>query len=111
MPSKYYCPKCDKRFIDWGAEKLGFKCPDCTDSTLYRVGSHPEGDGAPSLSKSGAKRKVKAKAKVAPDLGVDFEDTEADALLVGAGDEALDDDVGLDDAEGDVIGDVGLDDD
>jgi len=27
MPIKYECPKCGRRFADWGAEKLGFKCP------------------------------------------------------------------------------------
>ena len=67
MPLKYYCPKCDKRYIDWGAEKLDFKCPDCEGETLYRVGTHPDGvDGAPSLSKRPAKRKAKAKAKAKP---------------------------------------------
>jgi len=27
MPVKYQCPKCGRRFAEWGAEKLGFKCP------------------------------------------------------------------------------------
>lgn len=27
MPIKYECPKCGRRFAEWGAEKLGFKCP------------------------------------------------------------------------------------
>lgn len=27
MAIKYECPKCGRRFADWGAEKLGFKCP------------------------------------------------------------------------------------
>ena len=64
MPLKYYCPKCSKRYIEWGAEKLAFKCPDCEGTTLYRVGTLPEGeDGKPSLSKTAAKRKAKAKAK------------------------------------------------
>lgn len=64
MPLKYYCPKCSKRYVDWGAEKLAFKCPDCDGETLYRVGTQPEGeDGKPSLSKTAAKRKTKAKAK------------------------------------------------
>ena len=27
MPIKYTCPKCGRRFTQWGAEKAGFKCP------------------------------------------------------------------------------------
>ena len=27
MPVKYQCPKCGRRFAEWGAEKLGFTCP------------------------------------------------------------------------------------
>lgn len=27
MPIKYYCPKCQRRFTEWGAEKIGFRCP------------------------------------------------------------------------------------
>ncbi|HOV61055.1 MAG TPA: hypothetical protein PK349_08340 [Candidatus Hydrogenedentes bacterium] len=27
MAGKYYCPKCHRKFIDWGAEKVGFRCP------------------------------------------------------------------------------------
>jgi len=106
MPLKYYCPKCDKRFVDWGAEKLGFKCPDCAGETLYRVGTQPEGDGAaPSLSKSAAKRKVKPRAKVAAD------DNEYGDELVGAvavsddDDDSLDSDVSLDDDDSDVMSD------
>ena len=62
MPLKYYCPKCSKRYVDWGAEKLSFKCPDCDGETLYRVGTNPEGEDGSSLKKP-AKRKAKAKAK------------------------------------------------
>lgn len=42
MPVKYFCPKCDRRFVDWGAEKLGFKCPDCKEQDLRRVGAATE---------------------------------------------------------------------
>lgn len=42
MPVKYYCPKCDRRFVDWGAEKLGYKCPDCEDKVLIRLGQQEE---------------------------------------------------------------------
>ena len=27
MPVKYQCAKCGRRFADWGAEKLGYHCP------------------------------------------------------------------------------------
>lgn len=27
MPVKYTCPKCNRRFTEWGAEKFGYKCP------------------------------------------------------------------------------------
>ncbi len=27
MPGKYSCPKCGRRFTEWGAERYGFKCP------------------------------------------------------------------------------------
>ena len=63
MPLKYYCPQCSKRYIDWGAEKLEYKCPDCEGETLYRVGTLPEGVDGASLAKRPAKRKAKAKTK------------------------------------------------
>ncbi|MEA3364907.1 MAG: hypothetical protein U9Q79_04630 [Candidatus Hydrogenedentes bacterium] len=51
MPVKYECPKCGRRFTEWGAEKVGFKCPKDEWSTkdhpddveLVRVGSSEEG--------------------------------------------------------------------
>lgn len=64
MPLKYYCPKCNKRYVDWGAEKLDYKCPDCDGKALCRVGAQPESEAAaPSLSKAVPKRKTKAKEK------------------------------------------------
>jgi DNA-directed RNA polymerase subunit RPC12/RpoP len=36
MAIKYQCRKCGKRYVDWGAEKLGFKCPDCDGEELVR---------------------------------------------------------------------------
>ena len=56
MPVKYQCPKCNRRFADWGAEKLSYQCPhddhcppDVADETieLVRVGG-PIEDPAPS---------------------------------------------------------------
>ena len=51
MSVKYQCPKCNRRFSDWGAEKLGFKCPGddaCPDGAedevieLVKMGSTEE---------------------------------------------------------------------
>ena len=109
MPLKYYCPKCSKRFVDWGAEKLAFKCPDCDGETLYRVGTQPEGeDGKPSLSKTAAKRKTKAKAKAKPkakakakakadDVVVTDDDSSLDVPDLDSVDEVVDTDVATDD--------------
>lgn len=109
MPLKYYCPKCEKRFVDWGAEKLGFKCPTCVDEILFRVGTHPDGeDGAPSLSKGAAKRKLKPKVKVKSDSKSEFGDEidGSDPFAIEGEVDALDVDVVIDDEDGDgVIGD------
>lgn len=50
MGVKYECPKCGRRFAEWGAERLGFKCPhdehcpaDAPDDLeLVRAGSQDE---------------------------------------------------------------------
>jgi len=113
MPLKYYCPKCEKRFVDWGAEKLGFKCPSCTEETLYRVGTHPDGaGGAPALSKTAAKRKAKPRVKavaVEAEFDVEFSGVVPDNDT----DSSLEVDVVLDDGdEADILGDsLAIDDD
>lgn len=38
MAVKYICAKCERKFIDWGAKKLNFKCPDCEESELTAIG-------------------------------------------------------------------------
>ncbi len=39
MPNiKYFCPKCGKKFVEWGAKKTDFKCPYCKDAELQRIG-------------------------------------------------------------------------
>lgn len=64
MAVKYTCPKCGRRFTEWGAEKLGFKCPkdeNCPkdaydDIELVRMGmSEDRAVKRPSLRK-GARR-------------------------------------------------------
>mgnify|MGYP000887331583 CR=1 FL=1 len=52
MVVKYFCPKCERRFVDWGAEKLGFKCPSCPNEELLRVGANePQSLAAPRLTR------------------------------------------------------------
>ena len=63
MAVKYRCPKCEKRFIDWGAEKLGFVCPECEGEKLLEVSHSAAKDQA--RVKKPAKRKKKKKAVVA----------------------------------------------
>jgi hypothetical protein len=64
MPVKYCCPKCEKRFVDWGAEKLNFRCPDCVGEELVPVGgSVPAKKKAPSLKRKPRKKKAAAKPK------------------------------------------------
>ena len=64
MAVKYECPKCGRRFAEWGAEKLGFKCPlddRCPASavgeeiSLVRVGLNDE----PAPSKASLRKKPK----------------------------------------------------
>lgn len=60
MGVKYHCPKCGKRFVDWGAKKLEFKCPDCEDGQLVRFGG-PESKPPkrPSLKRAASRAKPK----------------------------------------------------
>lgn len=61
MAVKYYCPKCGRRFVDWGAEKLEYKCPSetCEGEPLILPGSEPdEGHDAPHKEKRAKKRKA-----------------------------------------------------
>ena len=61
MAVKYYCPKCGRRFVDWGAEKLGYKCPgDACDGEVLILPGSESGDTAEVAHK--AKRAKKRKA-------------------------------------------------
>ncbi|HOZ45028.1 MAG TPA: hypothetical protein PLO37_05265 [Candidatus Hydrogenedentes bacterium] len=58
MPIKYHCPRCGRKYVEWGAEKLGFRCPDC-DAALDRVGGGPEkGGDRPSLRRHAVAKPV-----------------------------------------------------
>ncbi len=61
MAIKYHCPKCGKRYVEWGAEKLGFRCPDCQDEELIRVGASPD--------KLGQTPSLRRRAQGAPSVG------------------------------------------
>ena len=106
MPAKYYCRKCGKRFIDWGAEKLGFQCPVCAGEELVRVG---QTDDKPAKKKPSLKRKVRKVAPVmVPDeamvSGLDPEVSELDdGLFLARGSKVADADFVM---EEDLTGDV-----
>ncbi len=76
MAVKYHCRKCGKRFIDWGAQKLGFKCPDCGgDEELVRLGAADEKAARkPSLKRK--PRRAVVVAPVSPEgiMGADLDD-------------------------------------
>lgn len=74
---KYHCAKCGRRFVDWGAEKLGFKCPDCEDEELVRAGGAEERPTKRPSLKRGLKRAAPV-APVEPDETEPY-DTEAPA--------------------------------
>lgn len=91
MPIKYECPKCGRRFTEWGAEKAGFKCPKdqwCIkdhpdDVELVRVGSSEEGPSRrPTLKRT--PRKIAQPKQPVMDLDEDealvpdMEELEAD---------------------------------
>ncbi len=62
MAVKYYCPLCGRRFVDWGAEKLQYKCPSetCNEEPLIKVGETvAEPEAKPDLKRT-KKRKQAA---------------------------------------------------
>ena len=91
MPVKYYCPKCSKRFVEWGAEKLGFKCPYCQDEEMTRLGSH----GAPVKTKPSLKKKAAKKGKAAKSKKAAVVPKLAKTVDVDLPDKSLDADFGL----------------
>jgi hypothetical protein len=68
MPVKYECPKCGRRFAEWGAEKMGFHCPvdewcpkDASEDIQFvKAGSAEAGGRAPSLKRRPRKPAVVA---------------------------------------------------
>jgi len=71
MPIKFHCPKCETRYVEWGAEKLGFACPRCEGQKLVRLGSVTSPlEAAPSL-----KRRIKKPEKsfAEEDMSTEYE--------------------------------------
>ncbi len=71
MPIKFHCPKCDARYVEWGAEKLGFKCPHCEDQKLVRLGSVASPLEAPPTLKRRTKKPEKSFAE--EDMSTEYE--------------------------------------
>lgn len=104
MPAKYVCPKCNRRFTQWGAEKFGFKCPTDewtpkdhpADVELVRLGpSEDRPARRPTLKKGARKLAVSLPAGYGDEtVGSDMDDLETAAEFQGA-------DSGFDDADTD----------
>lgn len=92
MPVKYVCPRCGRRFAEWGAEKHGFKCPgdewcpqDRPDNIeLLRVGMQEERSGKKPTLKRPVKRAAVVPSSMNEDeiLVPDIEEIEADTVPV-----------------------------
>jgi len=106
MPVKFQCAKCNRRFADWGAEKLGFKCPKdekCppdalgADYELVRLGS---GDSETPVPAPTLKRRPKKEV-----IGVSTFDDEAvaDTDTEDAPFEAAETEESADDEEEDTV--------
>jgi hypothetical protein len=119
MPIKYTCPKCNRRFTQWGAEKFGFKCPNdqwCpkdhpADIELVRLGpSDDRPTRRPSLKKGARKLVVSLPAGYGDEgIAPDAEDLETAAEFQGAASGLEDAEVDDDEAaEEDVVPEVVL---
>jgi len=113
MPIKYQCPKCQRRFAEWGAEKLGFKCPkddlcpplkEDDNFELVRLGSTEETTIKRPSVKRKAKRPVREVVAVPAPEEVE-EEPVADDVVDTDDDAGDDDDAGLEVAAADVADD------
>lgn len=96
MGVKYFCSKCDKKFVEWGAKKIkaGKGCEDCKGEFLELVG-YDAALAAPKKKKPALKRKRAAAKKKPTPAPVDSE-TEPDLVPASPGG-ATDDVADLDD--------------
>ena len=99
MPVKYHCPGCSKRFVDWGAEKLGYKCPDCGDVELIRVGQ--AGDAKPAKRPSLKRARKKKPPPPVEALSFEEEDSEPGKDIDGLADDAKPAEIDLDSDDSD----------
>lgn len=83
MAMKYQCRGCGKRYVDWGAEKLGFKCPDCENEELV-----PAGQAEEKVARRPALKRKPRRSAAASHLGEselivqDIEEIEAEEVEV-----------------------------
>lgn len=103
MAIKFQCPRCGKRYVDWGAEKLGFKCPDCKDQDLLRIGlSGDDAEARPKLKRKALRPEKGARPAAPKNLDEDepimdemaadeeeMDEEEEPEVVVGEGDKAL----------------------
>jgi len=92
---KYFCPKCHKCFVEWGAKKTGFKCVACNGEDLKLLDS---AELIESTDKPKLKRVAPKKHQPVP-IGDAFD--EDDAII----DAPMDDDE-FDEGESDEVEDV-----
>lgn len=91
MAVKYYCPKCGRRFVDWGAEKLGFKCPSetCDGAELILPGT----ESAETMDASQKAKRVKKRKAILPVVSSDIDLPEMEDDFSGGVDLDIDEDV------------------
>jgi hypothetical protein len=104
MALKYECPKCGRKFTEWGAEKLGYKCPN--DQWCKHEGEDPElivagsQDESPSR-KTSLKRSFRPRPKAVKSLAEEVEPASDEDEFDDEEDDALEGDDSDDTEEGD----------
>jgi hypothetical protein len=60
LAAKYHCPMCGRRFVEWGAQNLEFKCPGegCDQAVLVLPGTGNDNIGVKPKSKRSKKTPV-----------------------------------------------------
>ena len=100
MALKYHCRKCGKKYVEWGAEKLRFLCPQCDGEELVRVGGS---EGAPPKKPSLKRTARKTSVRKARKARNDTDSTKTNQL------KASDESVSTGDADLEIAADTPLD--